>query len=524
MIHLTVETVPRIANVNFAFEDQTFVTDADGIGKVEVTKPGTYDIRVLDASDTPVSEDTRITFSRWADSTFQPERTVELRGDKHLQVGFDVYHRVGLSFTSLSDSGVDADRISLVTLKRSDGSYFTFEDSQPQWLMSTRVVRRKEGLEASPLLYSVESVMVDGTNAVNRYQQRYYVEPEDTWEIQLLLYAIRIHANDALFGFSVGDSVALHFPDGHIEELQFGENQDVSRSSLARGQYHVQVQGASGMTPLTPIALSRDQEVALKVLTALDIGSAVISAATVALALLIYKRPNILTVLFGLFRRKRKPLLQPAATYNQISGTPDEQVPYEPEPVLTSTSGEVNETPDEQISYELEPVLSATSDQVAETPSEFLSEESVPAQTVVPSPVVQVAVIPKFDKDPCIASLIEHFHPDGFRCPHCHHTEARITRENRRSGLKVYHCSNCQQDYNLYTGTPFAGSHLTPVQSERLLHGVLLDPAQLAEELGITKKTVRKWQQRLQTDGELPKMKPSVEHEEVSITSEENER
>jgi hypothetical protein len=298
-ILLTVETIPHTANVSFSLEGQTFVSDADGFAHIEINQPGTYQLDVNEGSDVQVDADTRITFSRWADSVFQPDRTVDANGDVQLQAGFSTSHPIGLSFMDLSGNAVDVARVTSVTLKRSDGSYRTYEDNQPQWLIATHIVRRQEGLEAAPLLYSVESVMIDGTSAVNRYQQRFYVEKRDTWQVQLLLYSARIHATDAIFGFKIGHGITLQYPDGHVEELPFGDNKDVYIGSLARGLYHVQVKGVTGMAPLTPIALSKDQEVELKVLSGLDIGMGIALGLTVALALLFYKRPHLLRWLFG---------------------------------------------------------------------------------------------------------------------------------------------------------------------------------------------------------------------------------
>ncbi len=329
-LKLTVETVPRIPNVTFSLEGEAFVTGADGLGVIEIDKPGTYHLEAIDVHDVQVNDDTRVSFSRWADSIFQPEREVDANGDVYLQAGFTASHRVSMSFKDLSGEEVDPARISSITLKRSNGSYFTFEDGQPRWLMSTRVMRRREGLEATPLLYSVESVVLDGTSAVNRYQQRFTVEPEDNWEIELLLYTMRIHAIDAIFGFRIGDGVELHYPDGRVEQLQFGEDREVYQSSLARGLYHVKVSGVAGMAPLTPVALSQDQEVELKVLTALDIGAGIAAGLTVALGLLFLKRPRILAPLVTPLRRRRKLVPQAGGITDDAQPAPEPSLSQEP--------------------------------------------------------------------------------------------------------------------------------------------------------------------------------------------------
>ncbi len=450
-IQLTIETVPAVADVRFMLDDQPFVSGADGLAVVEIGEPGTYQVQVMDVDDIQVNPETRVTFSRWADAGFEPVRTVEVRRDTRLQVGFNTSHPIGLSFVDFFRNPVDESRVPSVTFKRSDGRYFTYESTDPQWLTASRVMRRKEGLEASPLLYSVESVMVDGTNAINRYQQRFYVEHSDTWTIELLLYSARIQAADAVFGFSLGDGILLQYPDGHTETFKFDDNGSVFIPSLARGLYHVQVQGAAGMAPLTPIALSKDQDVTLKVLSVFDIAAAIALGTIGALALLLYKRPHILGLVFGWVPRPRKARPQPV-----------------PAPALAAASP----VPD-------------------------------PMVAVTPVPVDQVVNVAGLTPNGEMW-LLERYHPNGFACPHCGHVKARIAREDRRSGLTVYHCCSCQKQYTLYTGTPLEGSHLTLAQSRRLALDGSLNPSQLAKELGLTPKTVRKWQQRLQAAAGSP--------------------
>jgi transposase-like protein len=453
-IQLTIETVPPLANVTFKLEDQTFVSDANGLGFVEISEPGTYQLNVLDVSDIQVDPDTRATFSRWKDA-FQPNRTVEARGDMRVQAGFNTYHPIGLAFVDLAQESVDETRVTSVTLKRSDGSYFTFENTDPQWLMATRVVRRREGLEAAPLLYSVESVMIDGTSTVNRYEQRFYVEGRDTWKVELLLYSLRIRAKDAIFGFLVGNGIMLQYPDGHTKEFEFGENKEVFIPSLARGLYHVQVRGVAGMTPLTPTALSKDQDATLVVLSALDIGAGVTLGVVGALALLLFKRFHLFLLVLSWLPLPGRGKVRATATA-----------------ILQSRE--------------------------IVTPSQPLEDSPLLAVPLSTNGVVNVTALPLNGE----TWLLERFHPDGFKCPKCGHVEARVTGKNRRNGLVIFRCCVCHRRYTLYTGTPFHASQLTPAQSKRLLDDSALDETQLAEELGLTKKTVRKWQQRLQATGE----------------------
>lgn len=105
------------------------------------------------------------------------------------------------------------------------------------------------------------------------------------------------------------------------------------------------------------------------------------------------------------------------------------------------------------------------------------------------------------DTEASIAWIEQHFHPDGFDCPHCQAclADARLFRTNRGSGLPVYRCRTCQGVYTLYTRTIFEGAQLAPAQVVLLLRGVFQgqSSAQLARELGLTEKTVLKWRHRL---------------------------
>src|SRR6185503_4568242 len=115
-------------------------------------------------------------------------------------------------------------------------------------------------------------------------------------------------------------------------------------------------------------------------------------------------------------------------------------------------------------------------------------------------------ILTLLDTDASVAWLEQHFHPDGFGCPHCQASlaEARIFRTNRGSGLPVYRCRTCQGVYTLYSRTVFEGSQLLPAQVVLLLRGVFQgqSSAQLARELDLTEKTVLKWHHRLQEQAE----------------------
>jgi hypothetical protein len=137
------------------------------------------------------------------------------------------------------------------------------------------------------------SIVIDGANVVSQAQQRFYVDQEDLWTIQVLLYAARFTAQDALFGFPIGTGIRMEYPDGEVQTYSFDTDQAHTLDGLARGIYRVTVTGANGYAPATPIALSRDQDVELLVFSALDIGVLVSVGLFLSVGLLWFGRPYI---------------------------------------------------------------------------------------------------------------------------------------------------------------------------------------------------------------------------------------
>lgn len=97
--------------------------------------------------------------------------------------------------------------------------------------------------------------------------------------------------------------------------------------------------------------------------------------------------------------------------------------------------------------------------------------------------------------------LLEHFHPEGLRCPKCDSTKRRFFRKTRTSRLSVYRCLRCEGIYNLYSGTLFEKKHLSPSQVVLLLRGVSRGESsmRLAEELGVvSRSTIHELRKELQ--------------------------
>jgi len=115
------------------------------------------------------------------------------------------------------------------------------------------------------------------------------------------------------------------------------------------------------------------------------------------------------------------------------------------------------------------------------------------------------------DQPKCEAWILAHFHPTGLRCPRCGATvgNAHRFRRTAKSGLQVYRCNECEQAYNLYSGTVLQQRHLTPHQVVLLLRGILKgEPAKtLAGELALHYTTVLEIRHDLQENARLKQPK-----------------
>ncbi|HEY9525572.1 MAG TPA: hypothetical protein VIR02_00740 [Anaerolineales bacterium] len=299
----TVEIIvtPPLPDIKFALDGKVFASDDYGVARIQVRETGKYqlDILPLEVKD----ENIQMHFGRWGDDEFAPNRKIEIPLQKPLEVGFEVSYQVSQTFVDLDNQPVDSSRITSITYKGSNGATFTFEDTAPHWLPAGRIIRLNNGLQETKILYSVMSIVIDGANVVSQAQQRYYVHENDLWSIQVLLYAVRFTAKDALFGFPIGNGILMEYPDGEVQSYTFDPEHGYEITGLARGIYRVTVTGAQGYAPPTPIALSRNQDVQLMVFSYLDMGFLASVGLMLSVGRLAYGRPYIFKQMWDFGKR-----------------------------------------------------------------------------------------------------------------------------------------------------------------------------------------------------------------------------
>ena len=190
-------------------------------------------------------------------------------GSNQPRIVLDIYWAVRFSYVDVNGAVVDVSKIDGVRLKSSTGQVVRVPPNRPVWLQGSRVVPLAGGLENKKLYWTVQTVEYAGSNVVNSSQQRF--QPADTQAVQLelLFYRTHVKVRDALFGFSLGRSVQLTYPDQSVASFPLNQSGESTLPSLPRGNYSIVVAGP-GPTMTRPVAVSRDQVLDLKFYSWLD--------------------------------------------------------------------------------------------------------------------------------------------------------------------------------------------------------------------------------------------------------------
>lgn len=323
LVSLTIKVVPPLEGVRIAVNGRVHASNEEGLVRLLVEEGG----HLIKVVSSPRTETLRSRFSRWGDEVFRPRRRVEIHESTRLEAGFEVKHRVRLTFRTPDGGLIPLGRVSDARIKNSLNEHIDFPNAQGRWmrwLQRNRVIRRRTGLEAKPIQYSVERVAVDGSNVVNRAEQRVSdvaclvqdsfetsqrcpnirVSLPLEWQLELLLYSTRFAAKDLIFGSPVGSRLVLEYPDGTIRRVPLEGGGDVVVRGLARGTYRAWVD-ASGISPAVPVTVSRPgQEAELKVITYTDL--ALVAAVFVGLAvgLVLAGRPRFRSRVRGALVRR----------------------------------------------------------------------------------------------------------------------------------------------------------------------------------------------------------------------------
>ena len=227
-----------------------------------------------------------------------------------LTPAFADYRQVRFRFFDPRGKPVDPKRIASVTLRSGTGTTGRVTVRDPVWLLAKRTVPLEGGLSRKSVEWSVQSVMVDGSNVVNRGQQRFVPGEQRDVSISVLFFHATFSVRDTLFGFPLGSAIRLRFPDGRVKRYPLANRATLHLPALARGQYEVSVD-AGGLSFTQPVSLSRDQRVALKVTSYLDVILLIGAIGAIVLGLLLVRRPGLRAAIRARLQHLREQLRRP---------------------------------------------------------------------------------------------------------------------------------------------------------------------------------------------------------------------
>jgi len=273
-LRLLIRTVPTVAGVGFTVSGSTFTeamtTGAGGTVAFDIPESGFANLSV----QLPPSDDrSKVTFSRWSDDAFIPDRQIRLQDDVSLDCGLRISYPTSVEFFGLQGRTVDPGRVSDVELTGPNAEVIKLEQPYPPSWLSTPLPPRRSGqpgLHITPTPYAVTAGNYDGLSVINRGEQRFTPGPGATWRIELLLYDLRIKARDAVFGTSYPyHTVIVTDPLGRTRQLVLDGKSQASMTA-GRGMYLVHVI-APGISPAAPVALSRSQTATMPIISPGDI-------------------------------------------------------------------------------------------------------------------------------------------------------------------------------------------------------------------------------------------------------------
>jgi len=186
---------------------------------------------------------------------------------------------------------LDSD-ISSITVRDSAGRLSVLQPGRQAWLDGIVPSFQKNVLYAQPVGYSVQSVVVHGTNTVDAGKQRFDVTKTSFPSLTALFFDLTITGRDSLFGWAMGNRATLRYPDGTSMTVSLGSQHRAVVANLPRGKYQVTIAAPGSIVSDAKVQLSRTMAFQARTVTVLDLLTVLASAMLVAVLLLVLGRTD----------------------------------------------------------------------------------------------------------------------------------------------------------------------------------------------------------------------------------------
>jgi hypothetical protein len=284
-ITITIRTVPSLPGVRFTFDGTPIVTGSQG--RTSVTEQHNFSAHTLTLAETQLSvSGRRYTFVRWAgqrdpDQAFRPTvQRLPMRADYTVTASFAVMCPVSPRLAQQNGTTLAAARVTEITLRNNLGQPASLRPSGTTWLPCSWPVYRDSLLSSTDLQYSVQTMLVSGSNTVHVGVERFKPGRTPNPRLTGYFYALTITAHDALFGSAVGSYALLTMPDRTVRRIPLGPRHVAIVSNLPQGNYQVQIKAHGASVSAQTLRLSKDQTANLAAVSQRD--TAVVGGALLA--------------------------------------------------------------------------------------------------------------------------------------------------------------------------------------------------------------------------------------------------
>ena len=275
-ITLTIRTVPSLPGVRFVFDGTPIVTGPQG--STSVTEQHNFSAHSLTLADTKLSASGRqYTFVRWAgqrdpDQAFRPTvQGLPMRANYTVTASFAIMCQVSPRLAQQNGVALPVNRVSQISLRNNLGQPATLRPSGTTWLPCAWPVYRGSLLSSTDLHYSVQSMLVSGTNTVHAGVERFTPSRTPNPKLTGYFYALTITAHDAIFDSAMGSYALLTMPDRTVRRVQLGPSHVATVRNLPLGNYQVEVKARGASVQAQTLRLSKDQTANLAAVSRGDI-------------------------------------------------------------------------------------------------------------------------------------------------------------------------------------------------------------------------------------------------------------
>jgi hypothetical protein len=292
---MTVKTVPALAGVRFAVDGHQLVTGADGMTSYTAEHDfAGHQLTVVSGAVT--TRDKRFQFTRWAgqrDPNQAFSRTVSglpMRANYVVTAAFTVQHQVTPRVIRQDGTPVDPAEVNSITARSENGSMVTLPLASPTWLDAVRPSFHHSMLSAESVTYSLQTVMVRGTNVVDAGRQTFTPAATATPTFTTQFHDLVITGHDAIFKSKMGTSATVTFPDGGKLNVPLNAEHTATLTNLPRGNYRVTLEAGRAIVGVQQFGLSKDKTADLVVISALDLAILLGLLLIIAVSLLVIGR------------------------------------------------------------------------------------------------------------------------------------------------------------------------------------------------------------------------------------------